>query len=314
MVTHDRIRLTGLLPESPANRGAFSFAGGRCRGEVLASASGGGEVRGMQRSDSERRIAGGDGGLPPPVRRLLGCDCSRTADRPEAAGRARRRRRRRQYRRARRLDGRRDKRVGVRARREVRRPVPLLPDQLLPLGRQAAGMACVSGDAAGGRSRRPRAQHLEHERQRHLRELSAPVRERADHLEAPGPLARQLRPQRRCRDGAFPLGHRDPRPNHPGRAPETDIALIAQNAQVGNTYQQAREAELRLLAGAGTSRLHRRAAGVRGDRESGRVPRVRWNPSDCRRPAVLGDHRVRQSRAARPPGRLRLSTAPLRPT
>ena len=31
-------------------------------------------------------------------------------------------------------------------------------------------------------------------------------------------------------------------------APETDIALIAQNAQVGNTYQQAREAELRLLA------------------------------------------------------------------
>jgi lysophospholipase L1-like esterase len=32
-------------------------------------------------------------------------------------------------------------------------------------------------------------------------------------------------------------------------APATDIALIAQNAQVGNTYQQAREAELRLLAG-----------------------------------------------------------------
>ena len=31
-------------------------------------------------------------------------------------------------------------------------------------------------------------------------------------------------------------------------APETEIALIAQNAQVGNTYQQAREAELRLLA------------------------------------------------------------------
>jgi lysophospholipase L1-like esterase len=31
-------------------------------------------------------------------------------------------------------------------------------------------------------------------------------------------------------------------------APGTDVALIAQNAQVGNTFQQAREAELRLLA------------------------------------------------------------------
>jgi hypothetical protein len=42
MVTLDRIRLTGLLPESPAIAG-LSHWRGRCRGQVLASAPGGGD-------------------------------------------------------------------------------------------------------------------------------------------------------------------------------------------------------------------------------------------------------------------------------